>query len=854
MATTVTYKGNTLTTLTNQTKVLKTAGKYMEDDITIDDESSGGSAVVVTEETDAGGGIIKHITAVDLSNDTVTAAVLLSGYTAHNFQGSAITGTYEGGGTPINNQNKSFTPDETGVVLSADVGYTGLGTVTIAGISSTYIGSGVPSGTAFAPALTLTSSTGVITGTNTFTAGYYTASTKTSTFNLTTQAAQTITPGTTSQYVNSYRWLTGSQTIKGDANLVAGNIKSGISIFGVSGTYGGTGVTISALTVTPTETEQTFNAGTVDGYKPVTVSAISSNYVGTNIARKSAADLTAANSTVTVPAGYYSSQVTKNISGGSAFTPAVTITTNPTVTINSSTGLVTATYAGSSSITPTVTAGYVAAGTAGTVSTSGTQTLQLTSKAAATYTPTTSNQTIASGTYLTGTQTISGDANLVAGNIKKNVSIFGITGTYEGSGGGTGLQVATATATPSSAGTSIQFTGLAGEPTSFSIIANDTLATGASPYKTAAVVYDGTSLHGQTITNTSNAQVSYDGTNFTKSYSNGTLTVTGSTYFQAVQYKLIYTYGGSDIGTANVQVGSGATSITFTELEEEPSYWSCIFKSNFSTSSGYQRVIVVAYDGTSVYGMEMDSSAKASTAHWSYTYNNGSLTITSSGTNAGGYFHQPGYYQLTYATEGGGGLNLQNKTVSPTTSQQTVTYDTGYTGLGTVTVNAISPVKSAADLTANLSTVTVPAGYYSTQVTKNVTSATAFAPAISLTSSTGVVTGTNTFTSAYYAAGTTTSTINLTTQVAQTIYTSTADQTIASYRWLTGTQTIKSVTYTGLTASTILSGTTVQIGDANNASRITQVAGTLITQNCYVSSATPASSLGANGDIYIKTS
>lgn len=59
-------------------------------------------------------------------------------------------------------------------------------------------------------------------------------------------------------------------------------------------------------------------------------------------------------------------------------------------------------------------------------------------KGATTYTPTTSNQTIASGTYLSGTQTIKGDANLVAGNIKSGVSIFGVSGTYEGSGGSGG--------------------------------------------------------------------------------------------------------------------------------------------------------------------------------------------------------------------------------------------------------------------------------------------------------------------------------------------------------------------------------------------------------------------------------
>lgn len=53
------------------------------------------------------------------------------------------------------------------------------------------------------------------------------------------------------------------------------------------------------------------------------------------------------------------------------------------------------------------------------------------SKGATTYTPKASNQTIASGQYLSGTQTIKGDSNLVAGNIKKGVSIFGVTGTYE---------------------------------------------------------------------------------------------------------------------------------------------------------------------------------------------------------------------------------------------------------------------------------------------------------------------------------------------------------------------------------------------------------------------------------------
>lgn len=59
-------------------------------------------------------------------------------------------------------------------------------------------------------------------------------------------------------------------------------------------------------------------------------------------------------------------------------------------------------------------------------------------KGATTYTPTTSNQTIATGTYCSGAQTIKGDSNLVAGNIKSGISIFGVSGSYEGSGGSSG--------------------------------------------------------------------------------------------------------------------------------------------------------------------------------------------------------------------------------------------------------------------------------------------------------------------------------------------------------------------------------------------------------------------------------
>ena len=81
--------------------------------------------------------------------------------------------------------------------------------------------------------------------------------------------------------------------------------------------------------------------------------------------------------------------------------------------------------------TPTVSStGLVTAGVSkkGVIDTSTKKTLQLTAKSAQTYTPTTTDQTIPAGRYTTGIQTIKGDANLKAENIKSGVSIFGING------------------------------------------------------------------------------------------------------------------------------------------------------------------------------------------------------------------------------------------------------------------------------------------------------------------------------------------------------------------------------------------------------------------------------------------
>lgn len=96
----------------------------------------------------------------------------------------------------------------------------------------------MPTATQATPTISV-SSAGLITASATQTAGYVSAGTKSATQQLTVQGAQTITPGTANKTIASGRYLTGTQTIAGDADLKSANIKKGVNIFGVAGSYEG---------------------------------------------------------------------------------------------------------------------------------------------------------------------------------------------------------------------------------------------------------------------------------------------------------------------------------------------------------------------------------------------------------------------------------------------------------------------------------------------------------------------------------------------------------------------------------------------------------------------------------------
>ena len=312
-------------------------------------------------------------------------------------------------------QEKTITPTESTQVVDPDNGYGGFSSVTVNGIPSTYVGSGVATKNVTTIIPSVSQQTAV--SANTYVTGAITvAAVPSETKNITSNGTYTPSTGKwfSSVSVNipdtvfntqtkSVTPTESKQTITPDAGYDG---LSSVTVGAISSTYIGSSITRkSAATYTPTESEQTIAAGQyLDGTQ--TISAIPSTYVGSGVPTQGAKTVTPSTSVQTaVSSGTY---VTGNIKVAAMPTGVLS-----TPAINTNTGVVTAGVS---------TAGYLGTGA--------TKTLQLNTKSAATIIPSTTDQIIAAGQYLTGIQTIKGDANLVAANIASGVSIFGIAGTH----------------------------------------------------------------------------------------------------------------------------------------------------------------------------------------------------------------------------------------------------------------------------------------------------------------------------------------------------------------------------------------------------------------------------------------
>lgn len=166
----------------------------------------------------------------DLSFVTATASDILEGKKGADSSGNVVNGSMTNRGA------WSSTKTSNGDVSIPAGFHDGSGKVSV-DVSTT-----VASGELDTPTVSFDTTNGRFTTTaKVKTSGYIsTSATKTNSYSLTRNLGGTITPAKDSQTISlSGQYCTGDYVVNGDSNLVATNIKNGISIFGVTGTYSG---------------------------------------------------------------------------------------------------------------------------------------------------------------------------------------------------------------------------------------------------------------------------------------------------------------------------------------------------------------------------------------------------------------------------------------------------------------------------------------------------------------------------------------------------------------------------------------------------------------------------------------
>lgn len=189
-------------------------------------EKEGSTGTIVAD--DFAERILAIPTGPDTSDATATAGDILSPKTAY-VDGEKVTGTIA-------------------TKESADVTVNGATVTTPAGYYKNQVAKSVTTVTHPAPTQALSLGTyATIRATHEQAAGYVSASTTTNDYNITRNAGGTKTPGTSNQTLLSSGlvYLNNPLVMSGSSNLVPSNIRSGVNIFGITGSYSGSLSTIT---------------------------------------------------------------------------------------------------------------------------------------------------------------------------------------------------------------------------------------------------------------------------------------------------------------------------------------------------------------------------------------------------------------------------------------------------------------------------------------------------------------------------------------------------------------------------------------------------------------------------------